>query len=119
MKKHYETVFILTPVLSDQQAKETVQKFKKTIMDHGGVIVNEENWGLKKLSYPIQKKTNGFYHLIQFEGGSQEIISNLEISYKREEKIIRFLTIALDKHAVIYAEKRKNKRYNLISAKSH
>jgi small subunit ribosomal protein S6 len=109
MSKHYETVFILTPVLSDDQAKEAAKKFKKTITDLGGKVVNEENWGLKKLAYPIQKKTTGFYHLIEFTGEGEEIINTLEVTYKRDERILRFLTVALDKHAVAYAEKRRGK----------
>ena len=109
MSKHYETVFILTPVLSDDQAKEAAKKFKKTITDLGGKVVNEENWGLKKLAYPIQKKTTGFYHLIEFTGEGQEIINTLEVTYKRDERILRFLTVALDKHSVAYAEKRRGK----------
>ena len=107
MEKRYETVFILTPVLSDDQAKEAAKKFKKTITDLGGKIVNEENWGLKKLAYPIQKKTTGFYHLLEFAGEGEEIISNLEVAFKRDERILRFLTVALDKHAAAYADKRK------------
>src|SRR3954463_2755018 len=107
MEKRYETVFILTPVLSDDQAKEAAKKFKKTITDLGGKIVNEENWGLKKLAYPIQKKTTGFYHLLEFAGEGEDIINNLEVVYKRDERILRFLTVALDKHAAAYADKRK------------
>ncbi len=109
MSKHYETVFILTPVLSEDQAKEAAKKFKKAITDLGGKVVNEENWGLKKLAYPIQKKTTGFYHLFEFTGEGEEIINTLEVTYKRDERILRFLTVALDKHAVAYAEKRRGK----------
>ena len=107
MEKRYETVFILTPVLSDDQAKEAAKKFKKTITDLGGKIVNEENWGLRKLAYPIQKKTTGFYHLLEFAGEGQEIVNNLEVTFKRDERVLRFLTVALDKHAAAYADKRK------------
>lgn len=107
MEKRYETVFILTPVLSDDQAKEAAKKFKKTITDLGAKIVNEEHWGLRKLAYPIQKKTTGFYHLIEFAGEGQEVVTNLEVAFKRDERILRFLTVALDKHAAAYADKRK------------
>jgi small subunit ribosomal protein S6 len=107
MEKRYETVFILTPVLSDDQAKEAAKKFKKAITDLGGKIVNEENWGLRKLAYPIQKKTTGFYHLLEFAGEGQEIVNQLEVTFKRDERILRFLTVALDKHASAYADKRK------------
>ena len=103
---HYETVFILTPVLSDAQMKEAVEGFKAVLTNAGSEIVNEENWGLRKLAYPIQKKTTGFYYLIEFKADSQ-FIDLLETQYRRDEKIIRFLTFAMDKHAVAYAEKRR------------
>src|SRR3954465_10718635 len=109
MEKRYETVFILTPVLSDDQAKEAAKKIKKSITDLGGKVVNEEHWGLKKLAYPIQKKTTGFYQLFEFSGEGQEIINNLEIAYKRDERILRFLTVSLDKHAEAYADKGKGR----------
>ena len=103
---HYETVFILTPVLSDVQIKEAVKKYHDFIVDNGGEIVHEEDWGLKKLAYPIQKKTTGFYHLIEFKA-DPAFIAKLEIQYRRDERIIRFLTFALDKHAIAYAERRR------------
>ncbi len=109
MEKHYETVFILTPVLSEDQAKEAAKKFKKHIADFGGKVINEENWGLRKLAYPIQKKTTGFYHLFEFTSSKSDIISQLEIAYKRDERIIRFLTVSLDKHAIAYSIKRRGK----------
>ncbi|MBS1634374.1 MAG: 30S ribosomal protein S6 [Bacteroidetes bacterium] len=108
MEKRYETVFILTPVLSEDQAKEAAKKFKKVLTDQGAKIVHEENWGLKKLAYPIEKKTTGFYHLVEFSGKGTEI-AELELQFKRDERVLRFLTIALDKHAVAYNEKRRGK----------
>ena len=109
MLNHYETVFIATPVLSENQMKEAVQKFKKVITDNSGEIVHEENWGLKKLAYPIQKKSTGFYYLIEFSGPG-ELIEKLEIKYRRDERIIRFLTFRMDKFAVEYAEKKRKQR---------
>ena len=102
----YETVFILTPVLSDDQMKETVEKFKKVLTDNGGNIENEENWGLRKLAYPIENKNTGFYTLIEFEG-EPTIVDKLEIAFRRDEKVIRFLTFRLDKYAAEYAVKRR------------
>ena len=105
----YETVFILTPVLSDVQMKEAVDKFKTFLTEQGAEIVNEENWGLRKLAYPIQKKSTGFYCLLEFNADSQ-VIKKLETSYRRDERVIRFLTFRLDKYAAEYAEKRRNLR---------
>ena len=84
----YETVFILTPVLSDEQMKETVAKFKKLLTDNGAEILNEEAWGLKKLAYNIEKKTSGFYNLIEFKA-EPTLINKLETGYRRDEKVIR------------------------------
>ncbi len=111
MLNHYETVFIMTPVLSEAQMKEAVEKFTTILTDAGSEIVNSENWGLKKLAYPIKKKSTGFYHLIQFQA-DPETIDKLELQYRRDERIIRFLTFKLDKHAIAYAEKRINKNKN-------
>ena len=110
----YETVFILTPVLSDAQMKEAVEKFKTVLTDNGATIVNEENWGLRKLAYPIQKKSTGFYCLLEFNA-EPTIVKKLEVAFRRDERIIRFLTFRLDKYAAEYAEKRRNLR----SAKSN
>lgn len=105
---HYETVFIATPVLSDVQVKEAVSKFRGVITENGGQIISEEDWGLRKLAYPIQKKTTGFYYLMEFTGEG-DIIEKLETQYRRDECVIRFLTFKMDKYAVEYAEKRRNK----------
>ena len=104
----YETVFILTPVLSDDQMKETAAKFKKVLTDQGAEIINEEAWGLKKMAYAIQKKSTGFYCLVEFKA-EPEVIKVLETAFRRDEKVIRFQTVKLDKYAVEYAEKRRNK----------
>ena len=104
----YETVFILTPVLSDEQMKETVAKFKKLLADNGAEILNEEAWGLKKMAYAIQKKSTGFYCLLEFKG-EPTIVKTLETGYRRDEKVIRYQTVRLDKYAAQYAEKRRNK----------
>jgi small subunit ribosomal protein S6 len=104
---HYETVFILTPVLSDVQMKEAVEKFKNLLIQEGAEIENEEAWGLRKLAYPIQKKSTGFYALLQFKG-EPTLVDKLELQYRRDERVIRFLTFHQDKFAVEYAEKRKS-----------
>ena len=106
---HYETVFILTPVLSEDQMKEAVEKFKGVLTADGATIANEEQWGLRKLAYPIQKKSTGFYTLIEFDG-EPTLIKKLETAFRRDERIIRFLTFRLDKYAAEYAAKRRSVR---------
>lgn len=106
MLNQYETVFICTPVLSVPQIKETVKKFRDSITENGGEMLHEEDWGMKKLAYPIQKKSTGFYHLFEFKVDPL-FISKLETDFRRDEKIIRFMTVKLDKYAVEYSNKRK------------
>jgi small subunit ribosomal protein S6 len=108
MSNRYETVFILTPVLSEDQAKEAVTKFKDLIKKGHGKVRHEENWGMRKLAYPIQKKSSGFYTLIEFEG-EPEFINKLETEYRRDERVIRFLTVAMDKHHIAFAERRRTR----------
>ncbi|MDW9378968.1 30S ribosomal protein S6 [Chryseobacterium sp. JV558] len=105
---NYETVFILTPVLSESQVEEAVNKYVDLIKEKNCEIVAKENWGLKKLAYPIQLKKNGFYTLIEFKGEGT-IVADLELAFKRDERVIRYLTTKLDKHAVEYAITRRTK----------
>ena len=107
MLNHYETVFILTPVLSDVQMKEAVEKFKNILLEEKAEIVNEEHWGLRKLAYPIEKKSTGFYCLLEFDAEAT-VVDKLEIQFRRDERIIRFLTTKMDKYAAEYAAKRRN-----------
>jgi small subunit ribosomal protein S6 len=111
---NYETVFIATPVLSDAQTKELLGKFQGVITENGGQITNSEEWGLKKLEYPIQKKSTGFYFLVEFTAEG-DIVETLETQYRRDERVIRFLTFRQDKHAVEYSAKRRAK----LAGKAH
>ena len=111
MAKQYETVFILTPVLSDEQTREAVSGYKKLLKELNAKIVHEESWGLKKLAYAIKKKNSGFYQLFQIEAPG-EAIALLETAYKRDERVLRYITIHLDKYALEYAERRKGKLAN-------
>jgi small subunit ribosomal protein S6 len=104
----YETVFIMTPVLSAEQVAETVKKYRANIASNGGKVVHEDAWGLKKLAYPIQKKTSGFYHLIEWEAEGTAVLP-FETEFRRDERIMRFLTTAMDKHHVTYAQSRRDK----------
>jgi small subunit ribosomal protein S6 len=109
MSNQYETVFIVTPVLSEAQMKEAVQKFKSLITDEGAKVIHEEDWGLRKLAYPIQKKSTGFYNLIEFKAKA-EFINKLETEYRRDERIIRFITLRMDKYSAEYSEKKRTKK---------
>jgi small subunit ribosomal protein S6 len=108
-KTNYESVIILTPVLSEKMLQDAVDSYRKLITGNGGELIHEENWGLTKMAYPIQKKTTGFYQIFEFaaEEGS-EIVDKLELAYRRDEQVLRYLCIKLDKHAIKYNERRRN-----------
>jgi small subunit ribosomal protein S6 len=115
--QQYETVIVLTPLLSDEVAKEAIAKFSKILTDNGAEIIQEDNWGLRKLAYPIQKKTTGYYHLTEYKAPG-ELINKLEVEFRRDERVLRFLTIALDKHAIAYNDKKRSGAFNKKSAKA-
>ena len=105
---HYEAVFILNPVLSDDQVKETVKKFEDYLSKKESEIISTEHWGLKKLAYPIQNKQSGFYNLIDFKA-LPTIIDSFELELKRDERIMRYLNVKLDKYADAWSVKRRER----------
>ena len=109
MLNQYETVFIATPVLSEAQMKEAVDKFRTYLKSKKADIVLDQSWGLRKLAYPIQKKSTGFYHLIEFKA-EPDTIAKLETEFRRDERILRFLTMKMEKYAVVYAEKKRSRK---------
>ena len=110
---HYESVFILNPALSENQVKEAIKKYEKFLMENDCKIVDVENWGLKKLAYSIQKKLSGFYALIDFKCESENNIIDLyETELKRDERVMRYLNVSLDKDANDWAEKRRKRLNN-------
>ncbi|MCC5944610.1 MAG: 30S ribosomal protein S6 [Bernardetiaceae bacterium] len=104
--RNYETIFVLTPVLSETQLQEISDKFKNLLLENGADVYHTENWGLRKLAYPIARKTTGYYFLFEFKA-DPELISRLEIEYRRDDRLLRFLTVALDRDALAYSEKRR------------
>ncbi len=110
--KNYETVFILNPVLSEDQAKDTVEKFVKVLTKAKAEVINVEKWGLKKMAYAIQNKSTGFYNLLEFTTDSSDLVNTLETEFRRDESVMRFLTTVLDKHAVIYNARRRKGEFN-------
>ena len=105
--RSYETMFVMTPVLSEVQARELVDKFRGLLQEKQAEIVHEAKIGLKRLAYPIQHQSTGVYHLFEFKA-TPDLVAALATAYKREDKVIRFSTFALDKHGVAYNEKKRS-----------
>jgi len=106
----YETTFILSPELTEDEYKSMVAKFIKILTDQQAEILNTEYWGIKKLAYPIQKRGSGYYTYIEFKS-PMEAIQKVETEFGYDEKVLRYLTVSLDKHAVAYNKKRREQGF--------
>ena len=122
MPNNYETVVIFSPLLAEEDVKREIAKITKTVTDAGATILEERNWGLRQLAYPIQAKSNGIYYIMEFAGPST-LVSKLEVEYKRDEDIIRFLTVRLDKYGMDYNDRRRKglvgKKKDIKDEKEH
>ena len=107
MSTNYETVIIFSPILAEDDVKKAVAKYKKLLQDHDAKIVEERDWGLKQLAYPINGKSNGIYYILEYSTADNNTVAKIEVEYKRDESIIRFMTVALDKYGKEYNEKRR------------
>ncbi|MDG1889572.1 MAG: 30S ribosomal protein S6 [Flavobacteriaceae bacterium] len=114
--KNYETVFILNPALSEEQVQKSVDKYEKYLKSNGAKIISKEIWGLKKLAYTIENKNSGFYNLLEYTAPA-DVVSSIELDFTRDETIMRYLTVNLDKHAIAWAEKRRNRGVKKSSTK--
>ena len=110
-QKNYESVVIINATLDDEQINSIVKTIQSLITDNGGEINEVDVWGRKRLAYPIEKAKSGFYVVYRFSS-NPEFISKLERMYRLDENVIRFITIALDKHALAYYEKIKEEKAN-------
>ena len=106
MLTQYETVFILTPVLSEDDAKKSISNYVELIKSQGVEIVHEEHWGLKNLRYQIGKKTTGIYHVVEYRGNGKSVDA-LEVAFRRDENVLRYMTVKLDKYAIKYNDDKR------------
>ena len=101
----YETVFILNPILSEDQVKEAVDKYVSFLKERAQVLSAKKIGASRKWLTQFKKKS-GFYHFVEFTAPG-EAISPLEVEFKRDERIMRFLTVRMDKYGIEYAAKRR------------
>lgn len=104
----YELMVIFTPVLAEDEFKAAQKKFADFIKENGGEIVHQDAWGLRSLAYPISKKTTGLYWVLEYKAAT-DVNAKLEIQMNRDESIMRHMITRLDKYAVAYNAKKRNK----------
>lgn len=106
--RHYELTFIVDPVLSHEEIQTVRQTYEDQVKKLGCQIVHVDDMGLKQLAYPINKRNSGIYYTIEFQAENGEAIAPIELAMRRDERIMRFLSIALDKFGVKYNEDKRN-----------
>jgi small subunit ribosomal protein S6 len=100
--KHYETMFILKPTLTEEETKAQIDLVKSNIEKNGGEIVSFEDMGSRQLAYEIQKNKRGYYFVIYFKGEPNGILE-IERQYRINENIMRFIFIKYESKKEIAA----------------
>ena len=108
--RQYEVTFIVDPVLPNDQIESTAKNYSEHLKKQNCQIVHVDHMGLRQLAYPISKRTSGVYFSIEFQSDSLDVIDNLELALRRDERVIRFLTVKLDKYGVKYNDDKRNGR---------
>ena len=96
--RRYETIFIASPTLTDEQAEELVRHFEGIIAEQGGELLKTDKWGRKKLAYEVQKFSEGYYTLFEMNAGSS-LIAELERRFRNDDAVIKFLSVRMDVQA--------------------
>ena len=106
--RHYELTFIVDPVLSNEETQAIRQSYEDQVKKQGCKIVHVDDMGLRQLAYPLNKRNSGIYFSIEFTSENGEGIAPIELALRRDERIMRYLTIALDKFGAKYNEDKRN-----------
>jgi small subunit ribosomal protein S6 len=91
----YETIFIASPTLTDEQNDELVKHFEGVIAEQHGELLKTDKWGRKKLAYEVQKYSEGYYTLFQMNAGPK-LVAELERRFRNHDSVIKFLSVRLD-----------------------
>ena len=108
--RHYEVTFIVDPVLSGDEVKSTAEHIQKELKGFGATVLAVDEMGLRTLAYPINKRSSGIYYCIEFGCEGADWIGKFELNMKRDERLLRFLTVKLDKYGIKYNDDKRNGR---------
>ena len=108
--RHYEVTFIVDPVLSGDEVKSAAEHVQKELKGFGATIVAVDEMGLQQLAYPIKKRSSGVYYTIEFGCDVADWLIKFELNMKRNERLLRFLTVKLDKYGIKYNDDKRNGR---------
>ncbi len=113
----YEVTFVVDPVLSGDEMKSTAQVYVDMLKNEGANIVHVDEMGLRQLAYPIRKKLSGVYYCIEFQMENGVFIDKFELALRRDERIMRFLTVRLDKFGVQFNQDKRDGKIGIAKKK--
>jgi small subunit ribosomal protein S6 len=93
--RRYETIFIASPTLTDEQSDELVKQYEGIIAEQGGELLKTDKWGRKKLAYEVQKFSEGYYTLFEMNAGPT-LIAELERRFRNNDVVIKYLSVRMD-----------------------
>lgn len=108
--RHYEVTFIVDPVLSGDEVKATAEHIQKDLKHFGATVLHVDEIGLRQLAYPINKRSTGVYYCVEFGTEAADWLAKFELNLKRNERLLRFLTVKLDKYGIKYNDDKRNGR---------
>mgnify|MGYP005842787471 CR=1 FL=1 len=108
--RHYEVTFIVDPVLSGDEVKATAEHIFNELKNFGAAITAIDEMGLRSLAYPINKRNSGVYYCVEFAVENPSWLAKFELNLKRNERLLRFLTVKLDQFGVKYNDDKRNGR---------
>lgn len=108
--RHYEVNFIVDPVLSGDEVKSTAEIIQKELQGYGATLVAVDELGLRQLAYQINRRSSGVYYCIEFSCEVADWLGKFELNMKRNERLLRFLTVKLDKYGIKYNDDKRNGR---------
>ena len=106
--RHYEVTFIVDPVLSGDEVKSAAEHVQKELKGFGATIVAVDEMGLRQLAYSINRRSSGVYYCVEFACEVADWLGKFELNLKRNEKVLRFLTVKLDKYGIKYNDDKRN-----------
>jgi small subunit ribosomal protein S6 len=107
--RQYETGFILSPALSEEETEQFVGQMAEIVAQKNGRMVRQDIWGKRRLAYPIQKLQEGFYVFFQYEGEG-DVSQELERRFKQTDAVIRFMTVKRDPKDLLPRKKKRAER---------
>ena len=111
----YELTYVINGGLGNDQIRNLVRRASRFIEEHGGKVVELDEWGTQRLAYPVQKKRNGYYVNVCFEAPGN-LIARLERALALEDNVLRFLTLKMDAKMLRVFRERLRKRNEALEA---